>query len=88
MTTHLPRVGSIELHTTYVLVRDGAGAVLGRVDVELMYEPHPTVWCDALIRERFGADARRGSGTVRGWTATYDVHAPVRAERDGARMEA
>ena len=48
--THLPRVGSLELHSGYVLVRDASGAVIDRVDVELMYEPRPTRWCDDLIR--------------------------------------
>jgi hypothetical protein len=86
--THLPRVGSLELHSGYVLVRDASGAVIDRVDVELMYEPRPTRWCDDLIRERFGWLATRGAGVLRGFCVTYAVHAPVATSIESALRSA
>lgn len=77
--THLPRVGSLELHTAYVLVRDASGAVIDRVELEVLALTVP-VACEALrtvARQRWGRDARIGTGRLGGGLGRYDVHAPV-----------
>lgn len=90
---HLPRVGSLELHTAYVLVRDASGAVVERVEREAhdAYETTIADACEALrsvARQRWGRDARVGPGRYAAGLGTYDVHAPVATSIESALRSA
>lgn len=77
--THLPRVGSIELHTAYVLVRDLSGGA-ERIDLGVAVRSLEVAAAAAwfVARQRWGVEARTTRGRL-GGIAQYDVHAPVRA---------